>query len=252
MTGIELVALTALGITSGLLIGCIGIGGVILVPALVYLAGVPVHTAIGAAMMAFLVSGVVGTVVYARKGSIRWDMTPTLWAGAIPGAVAGSLLAGLAPGTVLEVLIAALTIASGAQAMTRAALTDVQAHAPSAHQLAASGAVTGVASSMTGTGGPLVLVPLLLFQGVPVLMAIGLSQAIQLPIALLATVTNYLSGTLDPVLGALLGGGLLFGSWAGARLAHALPLGTLKRVVAWVLVLVGVMILLKLMQRLWS
>lgn len=32
-----------LGVTSGLMIGCIGIGGVILVPALVYLARIPIQ-----------------------------------------------------------------------------------------------------------------------------------------------------------------------------------------------------------------
>ena len=46
----ELVGIAVLGTVSGLMIGCIGIGGVILVPALVFLAGIAIHNAIPAAM----------------------------------------------------------------------------------------------------------------------------------------------------------------------------------------------------------
>jgi hypothetical protein len=46
-----------LGALSGLMIGCIGIGGVILVPALVFLAGIPIQIAIPAAMFAYILSG---------------------------------------------------------------------------------------------------------------------------------------------------------------------------------------------------
>src|SRR5688500_15246361 len=65
----------ALGAVAGLLVGCVGIGGVIVVPALVYLAGYSLPTAIAAAMCAFIVSGLVGTYAYAKAGSIRWRTT---------------------------------------------------------------------------------------------------------------------------------------------------------------------------------
>src|SRR5690606_9602644 len=70
-----------LGAGAGVLIGCVGIGGVIIVPALVYLFGVPIHVAIAAAMFAFLLSGLVGTAEFARRRSIRWSMTGWMWAG---------------------------------------------------------------------------------------------------------------------------------------------------------------------------
>ena len=58
------------GLFAGLLIGAAGIGGVILVPLLVYFAGVDIHTSIAAAVAAFFVSGFVGTVVYSQRGII--------------------------------------------------------------------------------------------------------------------------------------------------------------------------------------
>ena len=72
---LALVAIVALGAVAGLLVGCVGIGGVIVVPALVYLAGYSVPAAIAVAMCAFIVSGLVGSYAYAKAGSIRWRMT---------------------------------------------------------------------------------------------------------------------------------------------------------------------------------
>ncbi|NNF80391.1 MAG: sulfite exporter TauE/SafE family protein, partial [Rhizobiales bacterium] len=60
--GVLLVAI--LGLISGLSIGCIGIGGVILVPGLFYLGGIPIQTAIAAAMLGYMLTGLVGTIVY--------------------------------------------------------------------------------------------------------------------------------------------------------------------------------------------
>ena len=57
----------------------------------------------------------------------------------------------------------------------------------SRNQLLVIGAITGFGSALTGTGGPVVLVPILVWCEMPILAAVGLSQAIQMPIALLAT-----------------------------------------------------------------
>src|SRR5690606_5107694 len=74
MIGEIAVALTGVGLLAGLLIGCIGVGGVILVPVLVYAFGIPIQTAIAAAMMGYILTGLIGTLVYARERSIRWDL----------------------------------------------------------------------------------------------------------------------------------------------------------------------------------
>ncbi len=255
MGSFTLAAIIVLGLVAGVLIGCIGIGGVVLVPALHYLGGIPIHTAIGAAMMAYLVSGAIGTIVFGNKQSIKWDMAPWLWAGAMPGALLGALASSVAPAAVLELAIGALTAVSGIHALSRGSVAEgAGATAPGAAlsnpALAVVGAVTGFGSSLTGTGGPLVLIPILMWLQVPVLTAIGLAQAIQLPIAVTATAGNAAAGLLDLKLGALLGLGLAFGSWGGAHLAHVLPRATLFRIVAGVLVAVGLVILFKIVMRL--
>lgn len=229
----------------GVLIGCVGIGGVLLVPALAYIGGVPIHTAIAAAMFGYLFSGTAATIIYARKGSIDWSASVWLWAGAMPAAFAGALAVAYVGARFLEALIALLVLFAGIRAF-RARRDTKATRNLSNPELTGLGAFVGFGSAMTGTGGPLILVPLLVWLRQPILTTIGLSQAIQLPIAALATVGNVLSGTLDLALGALLSGALLAGSAAGAWLAHAVPTIFLTRFVGILMLFVGAFIVARL------
>jgi uncharacterized protein len=247
------IMLLGLGLLAGLLIGAVGIGGVILVPALVIFGQVPVHAAIAGAMMSFILTGLVGTCVYARAKSIRWDMVGWLWAGAMPAALAGALAANAASAALLEVFIGLLTASSGLHLLLASRETDLgRQHTISNPGLGLIGAVTGFASALSGTGGPLVLVPILMWLKLPVLTAIGLSQVIQLPIALLATAGNWYHGSLDIALGGLLAVGVAGGTWGGARIAHAVPKAALRHMVSMVLVVVGGLILIRVAARFGS
>jgi uncharacterized membrane protein YfcA len=239
----QLIALMALGLASGLLIGCIGIGGVILVPALVFLGGIPIHRAIPAALLAYVVSGLVATVIFARQKSIRWSMALWLCLAAAPAAFAGAWAVKNADARLLEILIGGLTTISGINSLRREQRVEAANDLVATPLLLLIGAGTGFTSSMSGTGGPLVLVPILMALNLPVLTVIGLSQAIQLPIAIVGTFGNYLYGELDWYLGCLLALALMIGSWQGARLAHIAPRDLLRRVVSIVLIVIGVFIL---------
>jgi uncharacterized membrane protein YfcA len=242
---VEAILYLALGAAAGLLIGCVGIGGVILVPALVYLAGQSFPVAIAAALGAFIVSGLVGVYEYSKAGSIRWRPTAWLWAGALPCGLAGAWLVSTVAPALLELAIGLLAAASGLGVLLRRDSAPTRARALSAPSFTAIGAVTGLVSALTGTGGPLVLVPILLSLDVPTLAALGLAQGIQLPIAVAATAGNALSGALDARLALVLAGGIAVGTWLGAKAAHAAPTRRLRQAVAVLLVLVGGLMLLR-------
>ena len=145
---------------------------------------------------------------------------------------------------VLEVALGLLTLLSGINSLLMRKKPNELDHYSVSHvTLSGIGALTGFLSSVTGTGGPLVLVPILMAMKLPVLTAVGLSQVIQLPVALAATFGNVLYGDLDLVLAGILAASLTVGSWYGAKLAHILPREVLRRIVAVVLVFVGVFIL---------
>ena len=110
------------------------------------------------------------------------------------------------------------------------------------------GMITGVGSALSGTGGPLVLVPILVWLKVPVLTAVGLSQAVQLPIASLATAGNLLYGSVNIIISIILAVSLMVGAAIGARIAHTISREMLKNIVAWVLVIVGFFMVIRLAQ----
>ena len=103
----------------------------------------------------------------------------------------------------------------------------------------------GPPGTPTRSGGPLILVPTLIFLGLPVLTAIGLAQAIQLPIATFASVGNWLSGNLNLELVAWIAPILVVGAFCGAVLVHKLPTEPIRKLIAFLLIVVGVGIALR-------
>ena len=243
--------LVAIGFASGLLIGTIGIGGVILVPILTFLVGFPITDAITAAMIGYIAAGIIGITAYARKASIRWDLAAWLCASAAPAAVAGAWASNRAPATALEIVIGLFTVASGVNAMLSRSVAESSKQEIAKGMLTTVGAITGFGSAISGTGGPLLLVPMLLWLRQPVLMAIGLSQAIQLTIAITATAGNFAFGTPDLTLGLQLAVGLALGTWVGAKVAHAVPREVLRTFVSLALVVIGIAICAKVAQRIF-
>ena len=243
LTGLLPLALICLLV--GVLIGCIGIGGVLLVPALTYIGGMEVKVAIATCMLSYLFSGTVGALEYARRGSIRWTLSGWLCLGAMPGAFLGSVTTSLVAGVHLEILIATLIVISGANALLRPA-ESADARLPGGPSLGVIGALVGYGSAMSGTGGPLLLVPILVWLRVPLLAAVGLSQVIQLPVAALATAGNLAYGKVDFAVGLGIAALLMGGVAVGARVAHWIPAHVLRRIVALVLLAVGVLILARL------
>ena len=125
----------------------------------------------------------------------------------------------------------------------------------------AVGGVIGVISSLVGIGGGSLSVPFMVWCNVPVHRAIGTSAAIGFPIALAGSAGYLVNGlgaaNLPPhALGfihlhAL--AGIVAASMAtapfGARLAHRLPVGRLKRAFAALLLVMGTRLLLGLIDR---
>jgi len=232
----------------GCFVGGTGIGGVLLVPYLVFILGMDAATAVASTMFAYIFSGLTATFAYARMGSVKWPMVWAVCGAAAPAAFLGSLTVWIVPGEILLIGIAALTLFSGYRTLRppKGARSDNQDIKTPA--LIAVGAISGYISALVGAGGAVVLIPLLFAMGAPALLAIGLSQAIQFVIALTATVGNLSVGEIDFAVGGVVAAALVLGILFGTRIAHALPVETLRKTVAWVLTLVGLSIAFQLVQ----
>ena len=82
------------------------------------------------------------------------------------------------------------------------------------------------------------------------LAAIGLGQAIALPIAGLASLANIVAGIMDLGLAAGLAATLTLGIAIGTPIAHALPQLLLRRLLGSVVVLAGLAMILRTAARL--
>ncbi|WP_046862906.1 sulfite exporter TauE/SafE family protein [Microvirga massiliensis] len=241
--------LLGIGLLAGLMIGCIGVGGVILTPTMTLGCGIPISTAASAAMMGYIATGLSGSLLFGRSGALDRGLALRLCIGAAPGALIGAWAIQIVNPMAIQVLIAALATGAGLNRLNGECRMDaVPFPFGSASAIALGGAI-GLISAMTGTGGPVVLVPLLIWLGFPILAAVGLGQAIQIPIALLATAGAYLLGSLDTQIGAQLTAGLVVGSIAGARIAHRLPDRALHATAAVILIATGGIVTFRLIAH---
>ena len=98
----------------GMLIGAVGIGGVLLIPALTAFAGLDIHEAMATALFSFIFTGITGTVMFQRRGSIDWRMTTPVCAGAVIFAFLGAWLNSITGGGTLAVILASIMVFAGA------------------------------------------------------------------------------------------------------------------------------------------
>ena len=99
--------LVVIGIAAGLLSGLLGIGGgVLMVPAFVELAHIPLKMTIATSLACVGIFAIPGTITHAALGGIDWRVAIALGVGVVPGARLGAALAIRAPVDRLRVAVA--------------------------------------------------------------------------------------------------------------------------------------------------
>ena len=248
---LELICLLLAAFGVGTLIGTVGIGGILLIPALTAFAGLGIQEAMATALFTFAFTGITGTVMFQRRGSIDWRVTIPVCAGAIPFAFLGAWLNSLTRPAVLSLLLAAVIIFAGVYTLvTWRSRRDPAFHGDHGLQhalLTAIGAVSGLGSGWTGVGGPALSVPLMVLFGFAALPSIGASQVIQIIAALSGTLGNLNFGTINFPVAAAVTVLEIAGVYVGARIAHAVSPGPLKRFVAWLCIVVGAFLIVRAM-----
>jgi uncharacterized membrane protein YfcA len=111
-------ALTTMGLVLGFLTGLLGIGGgVVLVPALLYLVGMPMHCASATSLAMVWLTSLLATITHASLGNTRLELAIPLLIGGTFGVQVGTFLCNRLQACVLQryfslvVLVAALMVA---------------------------------------------------------------------------------------------------------------------------------------------
>jgi len=244
------ILLAAVAGVVGFFIGAVGVGGVLLIPFIVILGGQGIHAAAATALFTFLFTGFLGTYLFQRRGTISWRLTVPVCAGAVIFGYLGNLAAAHIAARTLTAVIAAIIILAGVYVFLppRRTQGERDGHAPGDMPLlAAVGVASGFGAGLSGAGGPLFCVPLMVILGFGPLAAVGASQVLQIVAALSGSIAGIQDGRVDFAIAAWVTGFELAGVVVGVRLAHAVSGIVLRRMAAGLCIAVGALML----ARLW-
>jgi uncharacterized membrane protein YfcA len=215
------------GIVAGYFSGLFGIGGgFIMVPLLTFLLGFPVKRAAATSLAAIFLTAIAGVIGYALNDGVVWAAAIALSAGSVVGSFIGARLLQVIPQRVMIwIYVVLLTVLAVRLLWSSESTTDTWIVSPWwVVGLIAVGFVAGVMAGLLGVGGGIMVVPILIgFFGLTTFDAKGSSLFMQIPAALVGTLTNMRFGMVDLKAGAFIGVVAALVSYAGVVTSAILP-----------------------------
>ena len=267
MLNIELqliVELALMGAIGGFLAGLLGIGGgMIMVPFMTFILtakGFPaeyvVKMAVATSLATICFTSLSSVWAHHKRGAVLWPVAKTLAPGILVGSIIGAQIAVALPTRILSLLFA-LFIAFSATQMLIDRKPKPSRTLPSTAGMFAMGNLIGVVSAVLGAGGAFISVPFMTWCNIKIHQAVATSAALGFPIALAGTLGYIWAGQNMPdmppgSIGYVYLPGLVFIALAsistaplGARTAHRMDIGPLKRAFAVVLYILAAYFLLR-------
>lgn len=249
-------AYSALGLFTGFFAGMLGIGGgLVMVPALTMMfaaqAAFPrseiLHLALGTSMATILFTALASLRAHHQHGAVLWRVVGQITPGILLGTLLGTLFASSVPARPLAIFFTAFVCLVAVQ-MILNLKPKPSRDLPGAAGVIAVGVGIGALSALVAIGGGSLTVPFLTWCNVRVQHAIGTSAAVGFPIAVGGSLGYIYNGWGHPGLPEWSLGYIYLPAFVwlvpssmliaplGARLAHRLPVATLKRLFAVVLI----------------
>jgi uncharacterized protein len=267
MISIEFIlALLLLGVVVGFFAGLFGIGGGgIMVPILTNLflwQSVPleqvVHLALGTSMACIIMTAIASLRAHHARGGVRWPIVRLMTPGVLLGTFVGAFLASILSTQYLAIFFT-LFMAFIALQMFRS--EPGQSRHADINGLGIHGVSLSIGSlsALVAIGGGSLTVPYLLWRHIDIKTAIGTSAAVGLPIALAGSSGYLVAGwgvaiEQEWVLGyiylpAVIAISIVSSLTAplGARAAHALPTGLLKKLFGVCMLVLSLQMLISVM-----
>ncbi len=225
----------------GALVGLCGVAGFLLPMFYTTVLEMRVSEGLALSFTAFILSGILGSWNYQKAGNLDVGFGLRLSAGSLAGAILGVYLNQIIPEEQVKILLYLVVLLSGISILCRkeraSACSYETSTAPIKERLFLAlllGFSTGAVCSLSGAGGPVLVMPLLVLLGIPVHTAVGIalfnSIFIGIPAAAGYLMQCDLLGILPVLAVAFLshGIGVFYGSSCAARINQ----GLLKKAVA--------------------
>ncbi|WP_372765941.1 sulfite exporter TauE/SafE family protein [Pseudoalteromonas sp.] len=264
---IIVISCALLGSVVGFLAGLLGIGGgLVIVPILsiilLYFNVLPaeqvVVCAIATSLASILFTSTSSALAHHKNGNVPWQIAPWIMVGVAFGALISGFLASLLPDKIVRIVFTVCVVLIAAKMFFSSKnVAPSQRQLPSKGVLTVLTTITGGLSAMIGIGGGALLVPLLTFFSLDMKKAIGCASACGIVIAIFGSLGYITSGSSQlsmshgfigfVYLPALFG--IVCTSWftapLGAKATHHLPVATIKKMFAGLLVVMATNMLLK-------
>ncbi|MDX1484582.1 MAG: sulfite exporter TauE/SafE family protein [Alphaproteobacteria bacterium] len=247
-----LLGLAATGAVAGLIAGLFGVGGgIVIVPALYYIAGflgvaeaVRMHVAVGTSLAVIVVAASASVLTHWRLGAVDAPVLRSYGPGVFTGVIAGTAISAFVPGAVLTAVFAAIALAVAINMATGEPRRRLGAELPGPGVTGALGAFTGMISTMSGIGGGAMTIAILTLYSRPIHIAVGTAAAVGVIVAApgalgflaigwgAAGLPPASAGYVNLVGFAVIAPLTAISAPIGARLAHRLPRRALARAFA--------------------
>lgn len=165
----------------GAFVGLTGVAGFLLPMLYAGGMGMSISQGLTLSFAAFIVSGILGSINYYRSGNLDLAFGLRLSAGSLLGAILGVALNLVIPEEQVKMLLYLVVLLSGISIILRKEKKEEnlekQGFQISEHLLATLGLgfITGTICALSGAGGPILVMPLLVVFGIPVRKAVGVS-----------------------------------------------------------------------------
>lgn len=228
----------AANLAVGALVGLCGVAGFLLPMFYTASLGMNVSEGLALSFAAFIVSGVLGSWNYKKAGNLDVTFGLRLSAGSLVGAILGVKLNLIIPEEQVKLLLYLVVLVSGISILLRKDKQEsgekkfsIEKNLPLTLLL---GFLTGAVCSMSGAGGPVLVMPLLVVFGISIRTAVGVALFNSIFIGIPA-VAGYLAQCsltkLLPILLTALAAHAV-GVYYGSKNVHRINQGMLKKGVA--------------------
>lgn len=224
----------------GGLVGLTGIAGFLL-PMLYVSLGYQVREALALSFFAFLVSGVIGSINYYKHKQLNISFGIKLGISSFIGAILGVYLNSIIDDSVIKILLYLVVLLSGISILFRKDKESIENKTPNTLIVILMGVITASICALSGAGGPILVMPLLVVLGVKIKEAIAVALFDSIFIAI-PSVIGYISGCYSESLLIVLmissfahGIGVFLGSKYSVKVNHLI----IKRSVAIISIIVA-------------
>lgn len=228
--------LAVVGVAAGLLAGLLGIGGgIIIVPGLIWAAGLDRHTASGTSLVAILPIAVVAAVAYAvvPGGAFDPEASAIFVIGSLAGAVFGARVNARVSERALRLAMAIITGAFGLRLIIPLGFgpgsETLALDALTVALLVFLGFQGGFLSGLLGVGGGAIAIAVMVIvTGTSQVLAQGIALVATIPTVIVGALQHRRQGTLAPRAGLMVGLVGMALAVPGALVAFAVPVGVLR------------------------